>query len=259
MNKIRFILNYFNHLFTASNTRGHGVHSPFVFNYIQYIIREKNPYYIFLKIENLRDWLLADKREISQTDWGTGKNKSTTVSRIAGRALKNRKCAQLLFRTIHYFEAVNVLELGTSLGITTMYLAGSSNKIKCTSLEGCPAISEIAKENFQKAGIKNIHLITGQIDQTLPLFLSNCEPLDFVFMDANHQYEPTIKYFKSIAEHIHDKSVIVLDDIYWSDEMTKAWSEIKQDSRVTSSIDLFHMGILFFNPNLTKKHYKLKF
>lgn len=259
MNKVRFILNYITHFFTASNTRGHGVHSPFVYNYIQYIVREKNPYYIFQRIEQIRDQLLCDRTVIHLTDWGTGRDRKSTVAGIARRALKNRKCAQLLFRTVHYFDAVHVLELGTSLGITTMYLAGSSNNIKCTTLEGCPSVSKIAGENFEKLNLKNIELITGKIEETLPEYLEKNPVLDFIYMDANHRYEATLNYFGLIAEHIHEKSVIVIDDIYWSDEMKRAWEDIKEDSRVKSSIDLFHLGILFFNPDLSKKHYKLKF
>jgi len=78
-------------------------------------------------------------------------------------------------------------------------------------------------------------------------------------MDANHRYEPTIRYFEHLLNRIHEESIIIVDDINWSKEMSMAWNKLKNDPNVTTSVDLYELGILFFKPALEKKHYKLMF
>jgi predicted O-methyltransferase YrrM len=122
-----------------------------------------------------------------------------------------------------------------------------------TTMEGSTAISSVAKENFQKLGIKNIRVIEGNFDHTLPAWLENNPKIDFAFIDGNHQYAPTVDYFKKILPHTDEYSILIFDDIHWSKGMEKAWNEIKQHSSVTLSIDLFFIGLIFF-----RKEFKVK-
>jgi predicted O-methyltransferase YrrM len=220
---------------------------------------EKHSYYIFQQIENLRNGLKKDSRAINITDFGTGSNRTETVSAIANKSVKSVKYGQLLFRMVHYFKAQNVLELGTSLGITTSYLAASSSEIRCVSLEGCPEIANIANENFDKLALKNIQIVVGDINNTLVDVVSKTNKLDFVFIDANHKLQATLDYFGLCLTRVHPDTVIVIDDIHYSKEMEKAWGEIKNHPQVTSTIDLFQVGIVFFNTDLHKKHYKMRY
>jgi predicted O-methyltransferase YrrM len=257
MELLNIILKYIRHFFLARNTRGFGVHSPFMYQFINGVLGEKHYFYIFSKIEDQRKELLKDTTIISLTDFGTGENRNAAVNEIAKKALKSAKYGQLLFRMVHYFKAVNVLELGTSLGITTSYLASSSSGIKCKSLEGCPQIASKAESTFRKLGLNNIDLVVGNIDTTLESCLKNTDKLDMVFFDANHKSEAVLNYFKMCLQKTHNKTIMVFDDIYWSDDMEKAWKVIQSHPRVTSTVDIFQIGIVFFNPNLHKKHYKL--
>lgn len=245
------------HLLTAENTRGHGIHSPFVYQYVQNVIYEKHPFYIFKTIEFQRKKLLNDNTEVNITDFGAGKNRKRKISDIAGKSLKRRKFAQLLYRTAVYFKSENILELGTSLGITTAYLAASSESVRVTTLEGCPHTAEKAGNIFENLGLNNIEIIIGNIDNTLEIALKKMPALDFAFIDANHRYEPLMDYFVRCISKAHANTVIFIDDIYWSDGMKNAWEQIKKNEKVTSTIDIFEMGIVFFNPVLSKKHYKL--
>jgi predicted O-methyltransferase YrrM len=243
----------------AGNTGGYGVHSPFMFQFTRYVLCEKHPYYIFASIENLRENLKKDNRVIDVTDFGTGVNGNRTVADIAKQSLKSPKQGQLFFRIANYFKARNVLELGTSLGITTSYLASSSSTLKCVSLEGCPETAKIACENFRKLGLKNIEVIVGNINITLEQVLDETDQLDLIFIDANHRSEAVLEYFKLCLPKIGKQTVLIIDDIYWSEDMENAWQVIKNHSRVASTIDLFHMGIVFFNTDLHKKHYLMRY
>lgn len=255
----RSYFKYIYHFVTARNTRGFGVHSPFVFQFTRFVICEKNPFYNFIAIENLRNSLKKDKSKLLVTDFGTGTDNEKTVSTIAKHSLKPAKQAQLLFRICYYFKSQNVLELGTSLGITTSYLASASAEIKCVSLEGCPEIAHVASDNFEKLGLKNIEIVVGNIDDTLEHVLNDVPKLDLIFIDANHRSEAVIKYFELCLLKGHNETVFVIDDIYWSNDMEKAWSLLKVHPSVTTTIDLFCMGIIFLNKKLTKTNYIMRY
>jgi predicted O-methyltransferase YrrM len=216
-------------------------------------------FYSFQTIENLRLALSKDNRIVHIRDFGTGKDRSEAISQIVGKALQSIKYSQLLFRIVHYFKAQYILELGTSLGITTAYLASVASDNVCLSLEGSPEIAALANENLRKLKLSNVEIVFGDIDNTLVDVLKRLEKLDFVFFDANHRSEAVLSYFELCLPKAHKKTVMVFDDIYWSSDMENAWLEIKRHPSVHSTIDLFQLGIVFFNDDLHKKHYKMRY
>jgi predicted O-methyltransferase YrrM len=167
MKHIKTALRYIKFLFSARNTRGHGIHSPYIFDFVQTVLCGQNPYYIFSQIEKVRNTLLENDKTLNISDFGAGKSRKQSVKSIAKRSLKSPRFAQLLFRAVHYSKSVNVLELGTSLGITTAYLAASNSKIRCITLEGSAEIAAVARENWNRLKIKNIECVVGNIDETL--------------------------------------------------------------------------------------------
>lgn len=212
-------------------------------------------------IERLRAKLKKNKQEIEVTDLGAGSRVSQTyrrrISEIARISAKSPKYGQLLFRLINYFQPRQVLELGTSLGLTTAYLAAANKKAAITTFEGCPNIANHALQNFRELKLKNISLIPGNLDQSLPDFVANLDQIDFVYFDGNHRYESTIRYYQRCQQKHTQNSVFVFDDIYWSSEMEKAWKEICRDPTVTLSIDLFQVGLIFFRQKQPKQHFTL--
>ncbi len=257
-------VKYLQYYFQAANSRGHGVHSPFVFNFIKNILRDKTRYEAYGLVAAVRTNLVGDSGTVTVEDFGAGsgyKNGRTRkISRIARHALKPPKYANLLFRMVRHFEPAIILELGTSLGTTTALMALAAPRASIVTMEGAPDISSIAAANFRSLNITNIRQVTGNFDETLPALLTTMERVDFVFLDGNHRYEPTMRYFNSILPLIHGHTVIVLDDIHWSAEMEKAWHECRNNKAVTLSIDLFFIGILFFRSEfLVKQHFIIRF
>lgn len=257
-NPVIYSYKYLIHLLFAGNSRGFGVHSPYLFDFVRNVLMENKPYYKFDEIENLRNTLKKDKTKVYIKDFGSGNDRVSTVSDIAKKALKPRKQAQLLYRIVNHYKFNNLIELGSCLGISTLYISSVSSKSKCTSFEGAPEIAKIAENNFIELNVNNIDLLVGNIDDTLSDGL-NKGPFDFVFMDANHRYEPMMRYFEQIIKHISENAIIVIDDIHHSPEMEKFWTEIIRHTEVTTSIDIYHMGILFTKKHLRQKNYKLAF
>lgn len=257
MNHIKHLLKYIKFFFKARNTKGHGVHSPFVFDFLSNVIYTKNEFYVFSAIESIRKDLNQNQQELFIKDLGTGVDRQSTVSSIARKSLQKKKYAQLFFRIIQQYKFQNILELGTSLGVTTAYLASTSAKTKCITLEGSPAIANVARENFKNLNLNNIQIIEGNIDETLAQALNTLEKVDFALIDANHQSKAVLNYFELILQHSTTNTIMIIDDIYWSDDMEKAWKAIKAHPKVTTTIDLFQLGIVFLKADLHKKHYKL--
>lgn len=236
------------------------IHSPFVFDLASQIIQSYDQYYCFISIERERQKLLKNKKSIEIEDYGAGSKKFKSnlriISDIAKTSLKPPRQAQFLYKLINHLEYKNIIELGTSLGITSAYLASSNSNIKVVTIEGSKAISEIAQNTFNELNIKNIKLINNTFDKALPLELNN--KIDCFFIDGNHTKEATLRYFEQFLPFSHNNSVIIFDDIYWSKEMTEAWETIKKHPTTQISIDLFHLGLIFFRKEQPKQHFKIK-
>ena len=259
----QLIKKYLKYYITASNGRGHGVHSPFVFEFIKNVLTDKKEYPCYQPIEKLRQNLLNNNNVIEVEDFGAGsiiiKTKKRVVKHIAASSLKSKKYSQLLFRIVQYYKKVNILELGTSLGTTSAYLA-SVPIAAVTTMEGSAKIAAIAKENLLSLGLKNIGIIEGDFDNTLTEYLSSNKKIDFVFLDGNHRKVPTIKYFEEILLNANEETIFVFDDIHWSKEMEEAWHIIKKHNQVMLMLDLFFIGIAFLGKNFKEKqHFSIRF
>ncbi len=255
---------YLRYYFSSYNGKGHGMHSPFVFNFITQVLNDDREFYAYRSIENVRHMLLLNEKEIVVEDMGAGsrskKSNKRKVCDIARAALKPAKYGQLLFRMAHHYAPETITELGTSLGITTAYLAAACENARVVTLEGTSQIAAIAKSNFNKLGLRNIELVEGNFDNTLLPVLQSLEKVDMVFVDGNHRYEPTMQYFRQMLPYVHESSVVIFDDIHWSSETEKAWEEIVADTSVTLSIDLFFIGIVFFRKEQkVKQHFTIRF
>jgi precorrin-6B methylase 2 len=255
------------------------------------VMMDKNAYYIWGEIERCREKMLRDERELEFVDYGSAiksrslENGSKTACRlefrdmrrvcdIARRSLAKRKYAQMLSRLVNWlgashrlengsetaysleFRGLTIVELGTSLGVTTAYMAAMDSRNRVVTFEGCEAVADVAKENWKALNINNIECRVGKID--VEELVGDIEHLDVAFIDANHTYEGTCKYFDVLAGKVREKSVIVVDDIHHSEEMEEAWKAICADERVTSTIDLYQMGLVFFDKHYWKRNYKMR-
>ena len=233
------------------------MHSPFVFDFILNVLNNKSNYQPPLEIEHLRNQLLKDKRIIDIEEMGAGSrtnsSKQRAISQVAGSALKTKRLAQVLFRLTRHYQPQTIVELGTSLGITTCYLSKANPASLITTIEGNGATASIAKENFQKLGCSNIQLLHGNFDNLLPNVISQLSSIDLAYIDGNHRYEPTINYFRQFLSKTHNDAILVFDDIHWSTEMEKAWEEIKTHPSVQYSIDIFFLGFVFFRQEFKEK------
>lgn len=253
-------LQYF---LTAGHKFGHRVHSPFVFELIQSVFRAKNSRSTFSKIEKRRKELLRDATEITIQDFGAGSKRNASNTRkinyIARTSLSQGKYARLLYNLIQHFKPKTVLELGTSLGISSAYMAYGNPDANVVSLEGSKTIAEIARKTMDSCEIGNVEIVVGNFDDTLAGVLSKLHPVDFAFVDGNHTKEATLRYFNQICEYRSSQTIMIFDDISWSEGMREAWNAIKDDERVSISIDLCKFGIVFFRDGIVKQNFVIRY
>lgn len=241
------------------------MHSPFVFDFIVHVLNNKSNYQPPIEIEAVRRGLLRDKTVLTIEDLGAGSRTSATkqrsVQQLAKSALKPKKYAQLLFRLVKHYKPATVLELGTSLGITTSYLAAAAPNAKLITIEGSKAVAGVAQKTFEALSQKNIQLLRGNFDDVLPSVLRpSPSSFDLAYVDGNHRYQPTVNYFHQLLPHLHHNSILVFDDIHWSEEMERAWEEIKTHPSVRCTVDVFFLGFVFFRQEFkAKQHFAVRF
>ena len=227
------------------------------------VVRHTGLFGAYAAVEARRQQLLRSPASISVTDFGagshTGAGQQRRVADIARTAAKPKHLAQLLFRLANYFRPATLLELGTSLGLTTAYLAAANSRSHVITFEGCANVAAVARETFAQLELGNISIVEGNIDDTLaPALAALNAPIDFAFFDGNHRYEPTLRYFEQCLTHRTEYSIFIFDDIHWSEDMERAWEAIKVHPEVTLTVDLFYIGLVFFRKNQPKQHFSLR-
>jgi predicted O-methyltransferase YrrM len=265
------VSTWLKHYLTAWNTGGEGVHSPYLFEWVRMVMSDKHAYRVWEDIESVRARMLVSDQVVEFVDYGSGVGRKgegakgeKRVKDIAKGSLARAKYAQMLFRLVNWLghqlreenRGLTIVELGTSLGVTTAYLAGVDTRDKVYTYEGCEAVAKIAMDNWKQLRMSNIECRVGPIDEVQ--LQCSLERVDVAFVDANHTYEASLKYFDILAQKVHEKSVVVMDDIHHSEEMERAWREICADERVTSTIDLYQMGLVFFDKHYWKRNYRMR-
>lgn len=257
-----FIANFIKHYWSA--TRIDVLHSPFVFElYNSCIARKKEPLAL-TPIELLRSAASRNNTIITQQDFGAlghlQKQREKNISFFTKTHAKPKRLAHIIYRMVNKYQYQNCIELGTSLGFTSMCIAkGLSNQTKLITIEGAPQIAAVAQQHFITSNTQDlIDLHIGNFDTLLPQLINTMPTVDFAFIDGNHTYEATINYFNQFITKVNNDSALVFDDIYWSKGMTKAWEEIKNHPKVTVTVDLFFIGLVYFRTQQVEEHFKLR-
>ncbi|HPQ08186.1 MAG TPA: class I SAM-dependent methyltransferase [Bacteroidia bacterium] len=253
------IKNYLQYQISAKDL--HSIHSPFLFEFVKFCFDKSNHYYAFDELSSIRKKLLASNQIIEYTDIGAKSfvlSNKVKVSDITRVSVSPAKYSELYFRIIQFLNAKICLELGTSIGMNTLYLS-YANPEKVITIEGQKEIFNFANHLFTNYSRKNIESIHSNFDVILPELIKKYT-FDFVLIDGNHTYNATIRYYKWLLSSMNKKSIIIIDDIYWSKEMTRAWKEIQNDGVNKITLDLYRCGIIIFNPDiLYAQHFRLRY
>lgn len=207
-------------------------------------------------IESLRSELKTSTEVVPALDYGAGSTGSTsTVSGIARHSLKRPKHARALAALSAHIGSTSTLELGTSLGLTSAYLARHTKSL--TTVEGNPHILALAQSHWAKLGVANIRSFSGEFDARWEAFSDR--KYDLIFIDGNHRGDALKRYVEMSLPLLHPNGVIVCDDIHWSPDMEEAWEHLCSMSNWTVQVDAFEWGLLTRNQALKREHVCIRF
>lgn len=235
------------------------LHSPVVFDLAQALLYDRRWYYAFNDIEAIRQRMLQSDVVLHFTDFGAGQaSGSVPLRRVARRSASSSQQGQRLFRLANWAQPRALLELGTSIGIGTMYLASGVRDARFITLEGAVDCAAVAQSNLALLGLPHVEVRSGEFDTTLTSALADVSPVDLVYLDGNHRRAATLAYFEQCLASAHTNAIFVFDDVYWSEEMTVAWTEIQNHPQVTTTVDFFDLSLAFINPDFREKqHFRI--
>jgi predicted O-methyltransferase YrrM len=258
----RILLRYIRYLFISGHRKGHGIHSPFVYAFVRNVLRNDtgidDPHKIIYWHKNLR----KNRESLAVDKIGERSHASSADVREISKLVRNSsisvKYGKLLYRLVHYFKPEKIVELGTGLGISTAYLAAANKVAEILTIEGSTSKIEFAESELTKLGLTNISFFSNRFEDVLSdLKVDRARSL--IFIDGNHNYKSTMRYFNHFKKQMGTESIIIFDDIHWSEEMVKAWKDICKDKSIGLSINLFFFGIVFFRKTREKHHFNIKF
>lgn len=255
--QIKAYLNYY----WQSDSK-YQAHSPLLYQLSKFVVEPNTPVVAEAQIEAIRKQLSGDTTNIDFKEYGAGsdanKQPRKTVASIAKSSLSRLAQCRQLSRLVSAYKPKHILEMGTSLGVSALYMAKAYPQSTIHTLEGDPTVAGIAQAQFDSVQAKNIKLSLGQFENILECTLTKMQQVDMAFIDGNHKYAPTIKYFETILPYCTSSTILIFDDIHWSDEMEEAWLAIQKHKSVTMTVDLFHMGIAFLSDDIKlKRHHRL--
>jgi predicted O-methyltransferase YrrM len=192
------------------------------------VVYEKHSYYAYRRVEQFR----------------TSNRLKQDVS---------AKTGQLLFRTAICLKSENIVEVGARQGISTAYLALSSERGVCL----VAANNRQPEKTAAALKLSNVTLVRGETERQFSEKSATLKQIDFLFINGATA-SPQI-YFEQSLNKMGAKSVVILESIHISAEREKEWKKMTSHPKVPASIDLFSLGLLFFDENLNKKNYKAMF
>lgn len=249
----------------SKHAKGHGIHSPFVYDFVRKVlVQKKTKKHQKTQVKNLRKKLTKKTDIINLANHGAGsriqnEHKSFPIGKLIKQSGLTTKYITLLIDTIQHYKYNNFLELGTCCGLTTTAVAIANPKLDIVTIENAHERASWAQKEFKRRELNNINLIEMDFTSAINRLNKNNKRFDMVFIDGDHTYEGTMKYFKLLKPMMNENGVLIFDDIYWSKEMTQAWKEICNTQSCGITIDMYRMGMLFIRPNQHIEHFIIRF
>ena len=231
------------------------LHSPLAYAFARDVLEDRRWYYIFSEAETLRGQWLTNPGEISVQDRGAGSGllagSTRRVADLAGKVATPPLFCRWLFQIVRFGRPACMLELGTSLGISTLYQWAAAPGARMITVEGCPETAKLARQSLRQFQCR-ADLRVGVFAELLPSALRDLGKLDHLYLDGDHSREGTLAYLNQCLPFTHSETIWVIGDIHWSAEMEKAWRDIQAFPEVCMTIDLFSMGVVLFRQEIQR-------
>jgi predicted O-methyltransferase YrrM len=172
-----------------------------------------------------------------------GTQGARTAPEIAHYSSVTRPWGTFLYLCAKGFRAETILELGSCAGISGSYLASTPTCRKFVTIERSPELAAVAGEHI-RATFPQGQVMNANIDQVLESVLEGfVGGLSLYYVDANHRYEPTVRYLEQAIPRFRSGTLVIFDDIHWSKGMWEAWEALRTREGFSHSIDAGRFGL----------------
>ena len=216
-------------IYKIRHHRGHGIHSPFVYNLIRKVIEEKTNYYAY---DDIKEYVMHD----------------------LNIRFKPNKINKLSFRLINHFDSKNILEIGSGKGLNTLYLTAPSKEIVCHSTEWDPDKYNKAQKLYSGGWKRNIVLHTDAIP-----FNSLLNKQDCIYINLKNDKKLSNSDLEKVSKLVYEKTFIIVEGIRTNKRCRALWKRIAETESRTVVLDLFNIGIVFFDTKLYPWKYEISF
>jgi predicted O-methyltransferase YrrM len=262
LNRLLTVWHFLLYQVKAKHHKGRGIHSPFVFELVSRVLSDQHNFPEYKFFQEVMHSLKQTKERVEMQDLGSRSmafnSRKRTVSQLLSHSSIDRKTGEVLFRLCRYYTPDHIIELGTSIGMSTLYMAKGSPDSGITTIEGNTSLAAFAQNLFRKYGMKGIDVRHGFFDEVLPFIREGGNIPRLVFIDGSHTYAATMEYFHFFCDWI-DEGILLIHDIRWSHGMSKAWKEIRHHPKAIVTLDVFRMGIVILNQNITPGNFIVRF
>jgi hypothetical protein len=224
--------------------KGFGVHSPFVYNLITKVVEEKHNYYALAEIEALRQQMRTDP------EW----------NQTATREILSAAYGALLFRMVNFFKCRNVIAIECSTGITGLYLAmAARNRCNCWLLSEHNKVTPQIRQFAATHNLSKLQYLDGDCCERITRLRGQLQEVDLLLIRQLPETLTAEELLRTCRPLIKQHSILILDGISRKKEMRNTWQLLKQDAQTRLMLDLYTLGIVFFDNKLPKQYYKVYF
>ncbi len=262
--RIIYAFKFLRYRLFARHRKGHGIHSPFLFKLVHQVWQQEIPPADEQKMKHLARSNPSDHAIVDCNRAGAGSHisqkKMRRISSIFQSSGIPNRYGRLLHRVTAFYQPQLVLEFGTSLGISSAWMALGCPRARVYSVEAVPALAEKARQNHQEIDVQNIQVVTMDFNALIHKNELPQAASCLIFIDGDHTFKATLELFKYAVQNFYSEQlVVIIDDIHWSAGMEQAWKQIQQHERVRVTLDIFRMGLVFFDSNLSRQNFIIKY
>ena len=242
----------FHRTFRKGSRKGHGIHSPFMFNFITNQVENPYPFYAFGELEKNLKILYNSKAAIDVTDWGADfglKPGIYPAGTISQRTELNKKSGELIFRIANRFKCRNIIHYGPTLGNNLLYLGKVDQRNQILLINQEVACNQLAGKILQENSLSH------QVEQQKALENPQNHPVDLALINFPHSRIKTSQATASILSSCKEGSIVAIRGINANKGMKEWWKNFKCSQKTGVTLDLNCLGLYFVRSDLQNQHF----
>lgn len=204
------------------HNRGFGIQSPVAFRFVTNVLKETHPFYAYDKLNDL----------------------------VKGCKEQNAGYCRRIFRIANYLHPDIMIIAGAGGGAVPCALAAACGKARIYIIGSCSAFSSAVNDFLQK---HSFHEMAGN-ESLQPIMEERTGGL-LIYIGDTPSYAETLK---TAIKYANKHTVIIVEGIHKNSDRLALWEKTVKNPATVVTYDIYSAGIIFFDNEKQKQHYKLK-